>query len=49
MVEWVWLVAIVVLGLALFAFGTRQRKLSRAERERADQATRENWDKEEVR
>ena len=40
---------LVLLGAAIFFFGDRQRRpLSRAERERSDQVTRQNWGKEKV-
>ncbi len=47
--EFVWLIGVALLGGAMFFFGTRQRRLSRAERERSDAAARQNWGKEEVR
>lgn len=43
-----WVLAVVVLGVALFFFGTRIRPLSRAQRERSEQAAREKWGKEKV-
>ncbi len=39
---------LLLLGAAIFLFGDRLRPLSKAERERSDQAARENWNKEEV-
>jgi hypothetical protein len=47
--EALYIVGIVLLGGALFYFGTRSRRLSRAERKRQDEVARENWGKEEVR
>jgi hypothetical protein len=38
----------VLLGLVLFIFGERRRRLTRAEKTIAEQTTRENWGKEEV-
>jgi hypothetical protein len=38
----------IMLGLVLYLRGDRQRKLTKAERERTEQATRENWGKEEI-
>lgn len=48
MFEFTWLIAIVLLGAALF-YGTRQRRLRGAERRMSDQAAHENWGKEEIR
>ena len=39
---------VVLLGGAMFFYGTRQRRLSRAERDKGDAAARANWGKEEV-
>ena len=47
--EVAWVLGIALLGGVMFYFGTRQRRLSRAERERSDAVARHNWDKEEVR
>lgn len=49
MFELTWAIAIIVLGLAIFFFATRQRRLKGAEREMSDQAARRNWGKEEIR
>ncbi len=40
---------LAVLGGAMFFFGDRRKPLNRAERERSDQAARENWGKENMR
>ena len=47
--EFVWVIGLALLGGALFYFGTRQRRLSRAERAHSDAVARQNWDKEEIR
>ena len=47
--EWTWILGIVALGIALFVFGTRQRRLSRTERRRTEEATRELYDNKEAR
>ncbi len=39
---------VILLGGAMFFYGTRQRRLSRAERDKGDAAARANWAKEEV-
>ena len=39
----------LVLGLAIFLFGMRHRKLTQTERRAADQRAHENWGKEEIR
>ena len=39
----------VLLGLAIFLFGARRRRLNRVERTIADQQAHENWGKEEIR
>ena len=48
-IEFFWIIGLVVLAAAIFYFGTRQRRLTRAEQKRSDQAARENWGKEEIR
>jgi hypothetical protein len=40
---------LVLLGAAMFFFGDRLRPLNRAERERSEEAARENWGKENMR
>jgi len=49
----IWAIVIVggplLLGLAIFLFGTRRRRLNRVEREIADERAHENWGKEEIR
>lgn len=47
--EFIWIIGIVLLGAAIFFFGTRQRPLTGREREKSDQVARENWGKENVR
>jgi hypothetical protein len=47
-IEFFWIIGLVVLAAAIFYFGTRQRRLTRAEQKRSDQAARENWGKEKV-
>jgi len=49
MFELTWIVGIVLLGIVLFVFATRQRRLSAAQRAETDKAARENWGKENVR
>ncbi len=39
----------VLLGLALFLFGFRRRRLNQTERTIADQQAHQNWGKEEIR
>ena len=39
---------LVLLGVAIFLFGDRLRPLNRAERQRSEEAARENWGKEKV-
>lgn len=39
----------LLLGLAIFLFGARRRRLSQTERTIADQQAHENWGKEEIR
>jgi hypothetical protein len=48
MLEFSWLIGIVLLGAALF-YATRQRRLRGAQREMSERAARENWGKEEIR
>ena len=48
MFEATWVFAIVVLGIVLFVFATRQRRLSATQRQETDKAARENWGKENV-
>ncbi len=47
MFEFTWLIGIVILGAVLF-YATRQRRLRGAERERSEQAAKENWGKERI-
>lgn len=49
MFEMSWIFGIVLLGIVLFVFATRQRRLSGAERQASDEAARQNWGKENVR
>jgi hypothetical protein len=49
MFELTWVLGIVLLGIVLFVFATRQRRLSAAQRQQSDKAARENWGKENVR
>lgn len=49
MFELTWVLGIVLLGIVLFVFATRQRKLSAPQRRQSDKAARENWGKENVR
>ena len=50
-----WLLAIVViggpllLGLVMFLVSSRQRRLTKAEKDLTQQKTRENWGKEQIR
>jgi hypothetical protein len=46
--EAVWPFGMVLLGIVLFVFATRQRQLTRREREASDKVARENWGKEEI-
>ncbi len=46
--EFAWLVGAALLGGVMFIYGTRQRRISRAEREEADAVARKNWGKEEI-
>jgi uncharacterized protein HemX len=39
----------ILLGLAVFMFGQRRRRLSQSEKQAAQQATKENWGKEQIR
>jgi hypothetical protein len=48
MFELTWVFGIVLLGIVLFVFATRQRRLSPTERRETDKAARENWGKENV-
>jgi hypothetical protein len=48
MFEATWVFAIVVLGIVLFVFATRQRQLSATQHQQTDKAARENWGKENV-
>jgi hypothetical protein len=48
MFEFTWAIGIIVLGLVIFFFATRQRRLKGAERQMSDQAARRNWGKEEI-
>jgi hypothetical protein len=45
--EFIWILAIVILGLAIF-YGMRRRPLSGSERQRSEEAARENWGKENI-
>ncbi len=47
--ELLWIPAIVILGIVLFVFATRQKRLNASERKVSDQAARDNWGKENVR
>ncbi|HEX2555649.1 MAG TPA: hypothetical protein VHL98_18270 [Microvirga sp.] len=47
--EFIWIIGLALLGGAMFYFGSRQRRLSRAEQARSDAAARQNWGKEEIR
>jgi hypothetical protein len=40
---------LVALGLVVFLFGDRQRRLTKREKEVSQQTARENWGKEEIR
>jgi hypothetical protein len=47
--EMLWIVGIVILGVVVFFFATRQRRLTPHERARTDKVAHENWGKEEIR
>jgi hypothetical protein len=47
--ELLWLVGIVILGVVIFMFATRQRRLTPREQARSDKVAHENWGKEEIR
>jgi hypothetical protein len=47
--EMLWIVGIVILGVVIFFFATRQRRLTPRERARTDKVAHENWGKEEIR
>jgi cbb3-type cytochrome oxidase subunit 3 len=49
MFEMTWVFGIVLLGIVLFVFATRQRRLSAAQRKETDKIARDNWGKENVR
>jgi len=49
---WVWALVIVggplLIGIFMYVFGNRRRRLTAHEREVSDQAARENWGKERI-
>jgi hypothetical protein len=47
--ELLWIPAIVLLGIVLFFFASRQKRLTPTEQQQSDKAARENWGKENVR
>jgi hypothetical protein len=46
--ELLWIPGIILLGIVMFVFATRQRRLTASERKASDAAARENWGKENV-